>query len=117
MSIVYICCSGPDPDIPVVDNCSTIFTIPEENFNKKTTQAMPMSGPDLAALMKVGTRVMRGVDWKWGDQVIFLDLWKKRMNLIVLVRNLLFICREDVFFFFLVRQMVSPLLTTKVAVR
>ena len=55
-----------------------------------------MSGPDLAALMKVGTRVMRGVDWKWGDQVIFLDLWKKRMNLIVLVRNLLFICREDV---------------------
>ncbi|GFN81530.1 E3 ubiquitin-protein ligase herc2-like, partial [Plakobranchus ocellatus] len=60
--------TGPDPDIPVIDNCNTIFTIPEETFNKKTTQAMPMAGPELAALMKVGTRVMRGVDWKWGDQ-------------------------------------------------
>jgi hypothetical protein len=21
-------------------------------------------------MMKIGTRVMRGVDWKWGDQVL-----------------------------------------------
>uniref|UniRef100_A0A2C9K806 HECT-type E3 ubiquitin transferase n=1 Tax=Biomphalaria glabrata TaxID=6526 RepID=A0A2C9K806_BIOGL len=60
--------SGPDPHIPVTDNCNAIFTIPEEQFNKKTTQSMPMAGPELAAMMKVGTRVMRGVDWKWGDQ-------------------------------------------------
>ena len=29
-----------------------------------------LSGPDLARLMHVGTRVVRGADWKWGDQVI-----------------------------------------------
>lgn len=27
-----------------------------------------MTGPELAKLMKVGTRVVRGTDWKWGDQ-------------------------------------------------
>ena len=27
-----------------------------------------LSGPDLARLMHVGTRVVRGLDWKWGDQ-------------------------------------------------
>lgn len=28
-----------------------------------------LSGPELASLMKIGTRVVRGKDWKWGDQV------------------------------------------------
>lgn len=27
-----------------------------------------MTGPDLTKLMKIGTRVVRGVDWKWGEQ-------------------------------------------------
>lgn len=30
----------------------------------------PVSGPELAAMMKIGARVVRGVDWKWGDQVL-----------------------------------------------
>ena len=29
---------------------------------------VPMYGPELAALMKVGTRVVRGKDWIWNDQ-------------------------------------------------
>ena len=29
---------------------------------------VPTYGPELAALMKVGTRVVRGKDWKWRDQ-------------------------------------------------
>ena len=29
---------------------------------------VPTYGPELAALMKVGTRVVRGKDWKWGEQ-------------------------------------------------
>lgn len=37
-----------------------------ENLKPKTSS---LSGPELAALMKLGTRVVRGVDWKWGDQV------------------------------------------------
>lgn len=30
-----------------------------------------LSGPELASILKIGTRVVRGKDWKWGDQVIF----------------------------------------------
>ena len=48
---------------------STICAVLEEQKHKKQTQPVPISGPELAALMKVGTRVVRGVDWKWGDQV------------------------------------------------
>lgn len=27
-----------------------------------------LSGPELAKQMKIGTRVARGADWKWGEQ-------------------------------------------------
>ena len=37
-----------------------------ENNKLKTNT---LSGPELAGLMKLGTRVVRGTDWKWGDQV------------------------------------------------
>lgn len=41
-----------------------------EESRKETAPApLPASGPELAAMMKIGTRVMRGQDWKWGDQV------------------------------------------------
>lgn len=30
-----------------------------------------LSGTDIAALLQIGTRVVRGPDWKWGDQVNF----------------------------------------------
>ncbi|KAF5890150.1 Fc receptor-like protein 5 isoform X1, partial [Clarias magur] len=35
---------------------------------KLAVMNFPTSGPELAAMMKIGTRVMRGQDWKWGDQ-------------------------------------------------
>lgn len=44
-------------------------TVLEETRKETTPVQLPVSGPDLAAMMKIGTRVMRGVDWKWGDQV------------------------------------------------
>ena len=28
-----------------------------------------MTGPEMAALVKIGTRLVRGEDWKWADQV------------------------------------------------
>ena len=34
----------------------------EQPFNKG------MSGPEMAARIKVGSRVVRGADWKWNDQ-------------------------------------------------
>ncbi|XP_074492829.1 E3 ubiquitin-protein ligase HERC2 isoform X1 [Sebastes fasciatus] len=43
-------------------------TVLEESRKEAAPTPLPASGPELAALMKIGTRVMRGVDWKWGDQ-------------------------------------------------
>lgn len=45
-------------------------TVLEETRKETTPVQLPVSGPELAAMMKIGTRVMRGVDWKWGDQVL-----------------------------------------------
>lgn len=45
-------------------------TVLEESRKESTPVQLPVSGPELAAMMKIGTRVMRGVDWKWGDQVL-----------------------------------------------
>ena len=33
----------------------------------------PLAGPDLARLMRVGTRVVRGADWKWDDQGLWVN--------------------------------------------
>ncbi|KAG7252824.1 hypothetical protein CRUP_007697, partial [Coryphaenoides rupestris] len=43
-------------------------TVLEECRKEAAPAPLPASGPELAALMKIGTRVMRGLDWKWGDQ-------------------------------------------------
>ncbi|KAJ8297784.1 hypothetical protein KUTeg_024315 [Tegillarca granosa] len=59
---------GPDPDRVIQDTSGSVCAVLEEQKHKKQTQPVPISGPDLAAMMKVGTRVVRGVDWKWGDQ-------------------------------------------------
>ena len=61
--------AGLDPERVLQDSMSSICAVLEEQKHKKQTQPVPISGPELAALMKVGTRVVRGVDWKWGDQV------------------------------------------------
>ncbi|XP_031697839.1 putative HERC2-like protein 3 [Anarrhichthys ocellatus] len=43
-------------------------TVLEESRKEAAPTPLPASGPELASMMKIGTRVMRGVDWKWGDQ-------------------------------------------------
>ncbi|XP_052796353.1 E3 ubiquitin-protein ligase HERC2-like isoform X2 [Mya arenaria] len=59
---------GPDPDRQLSEPAHSLCAILEEQKHKKQTAPVPVSGPELAAMMKVGTRVVRGVDWKWGDQ-------------------------------------------------
>ncbi|XP_074649618.1 E3 ubiquitin-protein ligase HERC2-like [Tubulanus polymorphus] len=59
---------GPDPDALTQDCGSTVCAVLEEQRPKRQTQVAPITGPELASMMKVGTRVVRGVDWKWGDQ-------------------------------------------------
>lgn len=37
-------------------------------FNSQKCTKLNLTGPELAKLMKIGTRIVRGTDWKWGDQ-------------------------------------------------
>uniref|UniRef100_T1IYS2 HECT-type E3 ubiquitin transferase n=1 Tax=Strigamia maritima TaxID=126957 RepID=T1IYS2_STRMM len=60
---------GPDPNgIYNEKNCNMSFAVYEQYVNKMRATSSQLSGPELALMMKVGTRVVRGVDWKWGDQ-------------------------------------------------
>lgn len=34
----------------------------------KQKSSTNLTGPEMAKLMKIGTRIVRGADWKWGDQ-------------------------------------------------
>ena len=62
--------AGPTPTTAGShDNAEHIHAVLEEPRSRRQQQPIPTSGPELANMMKIGTRVMRGVDWKWGDQV------------------------------------------------
>lgn len=47
------------------------YVIFEEMIESSKPTVNSLSGPEIAAYMKIGTRVVRGADWKWGDQVSF----------------------------------------------
>lgn len=81
---------GPDPNYSPQDNCGNVCAVLEEQKSKKLTQPVPISGPELAAMMKIGTRVVRGVDWKWGDQVhavYLLDLFTGYIAYILMISS------------------------------
>ncbi|CAB3257193.1 unnamed protein product [Arctia plantaginis] len=46
-------------------DCLVIFE--DERLGARARGAS-LSGPELASLMKIGAKVVRGKDWKWGDQ-------------------------------------------------
>lgn len=50
----------------ILAECLIIFD--DERLGARARGAS-LTGPELASLMKIGTRVVRGKDWKWGDQV------------------------------------------------
>ncbi|CAH1268468.1 HERC2 [Branchiostoma lanceolatum] len=61
--------AGPDSQQASEDpSCNNVAAVFEESRSKPQPPPVPISGPELAALMKPGVRVVRGVDWKWGDQ-------------------------------------------------
>ncbi len=61
--------AGPTPTTGVPQDPVQIQAVLEESRSRKQPPAVPVCGPELAALMKIGTRVVRGADWKWNDQV------------------------------------------------
>ena len=48
-----------------VANVSAIF---EDTLQRCKSLPPPLNGVELARMMRVGTRVVRGLDWKWADQ-------------------------------------------------
>ncbi|XP_016124312.1 E3 ubiquitin-protein ligase HERC2-like [Sinocyclocheilus grahami] len=63
---------GPSSDSSEEDPSSVAHggsaTVLEESRKETAPTPLPASGPELAVMMKIGARVMRGPDWKWGDQ-------------------------------------------------
>ena len=49
------------------NNCE-LSVLYEDSVMKQKSSKAQLSGPDLSKLMKIGTRIVRGSDWKWGDQ-------------------------------------------------
>ena len=57
------------PKTPEKSDTPEVVALHEEITKPAVAQApLPLTGPELCALMKVGVRVKRGMDWKWGDQ-------------------------------------------------
>lgn len=56
-------------------DCQAIFEEDQNyiQFNNESTRNMVIpvtSGPNVVPYIKPGLRVVRGPDWKWGDQVL-----------------------------------------------
>lgn len=56
-------------DQSIIRKVSEFYVLYADMVAAEKPKISSLSGPELAALMKIGTRVVRGVDWKWGDQV------------------------------------------------
>ncbi|XP_078045783.1 E3 ubiquitin-protein ligase HERC2 [Augochlora pura] len=57
-----------EPETDEFKSKDTTTAIYEDALEKSKPPSVQLTGIELAALMKVGTRVVRGEDWKWGDQ-------------------------------------------------
>ena len=45
-----------------------------------------ISGKDILAQLKIGTRVIKGPDWKWGDQVSSVVDFVSRIKISIISR-------------------------------
>ncbi|GAB6021505.1 E3 ubiquitin-protein ligase herc2 [Chamberlinius hualienensis] len=59
---------GPEDNKLHSEQGSGVCAVFEEVLRKRKPTSVPLCGSDLAQMMKIGTRVARGADWKWGDQ-------------------------------------------------
>lgn len=56
-------------DQNIVRKVSEFYVLYADIIDNNKPKTNCLSGPELASLMKLGTKVVRGADWKWGDQV------------------------------------------------
>jgi len=72
---------GKPLSLSVTSEVATAAAAPVNEFHavldtgqtKRPKTPLLLSGPELASRLKMGTRVVRGLDWKWGDQVASLS--------------------------------------------
>ncbi|XP_050303138.1 E3 ubiquitin-protein ligase HERC2 [Anthonomus grandis grandis] len=55
-------------DQTIVRKVSEFYVLYADAVDVNRPSLKALKGPELANLMKIGTRVVRGADWKWGDQ-------------------------------------------------
>ncbi|CAH1964040.1 unnamed protein product [Acanthoscelides obtectus] len=55
-------------DQSIVRKVSEFYVLYADMIENNKPKTNYLSGPELASLLKLGTRVVRGADWKWGDQ-------------------------------------------------
>ncbi|XP_058055381.1 probable E3 ubiquitin-protein ligase HERC2 [Anopheles bellator] len=55
-------------DMPSSKNTSDTSVIYEDVVTNLKSSKEVLSGPELSKFMKIGTRIARGADWKWGEQ-------------------------------------------------
>uniref|UniRef100_W8AHF9 HECT-type E3 ubiquitin transferase n=1 Tax=Ceratitis capitata TaxID=7213 RepID=W8AHF9_CERCA len=55
-------------EVPTVKNTYDLSVVYEDTILKQKSHKANLTGAELAKMMKIGTRIVRGVDWKWGDQ-------------------------------------------------
>ncbi|XP_044756400.1 E3 ubiquitin-protein ligase HERC2 [Coccinella septempunctata] len=55
-------------DQSIVRKVSEFYVLYADMIESNKPKNSVLSGPELAGLMKLGTKVIRGADWKWGDQ-------------------------------------------------
>lgn len=56
-------------DQSIVRKVSEFYVLYADMIESNKPKNSALSGPELASLIKLGTKVVRGADWKWGDQV------------------------------------------------
>ncbi|XP_048589232.1 E3 ubiquitin-protein ligase HERC2 isoform X2 [Nematostella vectensis] len=61
MRLAGPCDTGEEED-------AALAAIIDEGKAAKKRPTVPLTGPEVAKMLKIGTRVVRGPDWKWGDQ-------------------------------------------------
>ncbi|KAF5270348.1 hypothetical protein FQR65_LT05536 [Abscondita terminalis] len=55
-------------DQSILRNTSECYVLYADMVETSKPKKTMLSGPELAGLMKLGAHVVRGADWKWGDQ-------------------------------------------------
>lgn len=59
---------GGGNDMTAQQTSNEMSVVYEDTILKQKMNKTNLTGPELAKLMKIGTRICRGQDWKWGDQ-------------------------------------------------